>query len=119
MKHTVTITTPPERSGKYAIPDGGLCGNGDMSAILGNSGTGLRVYLAKCDLWMADEHRYTNGGIKPLGYVDFDIPADLYKNYYAEQRMDEGELFCCFKDGERFLHRKQSKSICKKISALP
>ncbi len=28
--------------------------------------------------------------------------------------MDEGELFCRFKDGERFLHRKQSKSICKK-----
>lgn len=103
MKHTVTITTPPTRSGKYAIPDGALCGNGDMSAILGSSGTGLRIYLAKCDLWMADEHRDNNGGIKPLGYVDFDVPEDLYKNYYVEQRMDKGELFCRFADGKKFV----------------
>lgn len=71
MKHTVTITTPPVRSGKYAIPDGALCGNGDMSAILGNSGTGLRIYLAKCDLWMADEHRDNNGGIYALRLCGF------------------------------------------------
>ncbi|MGN0519988.1 MAG: glycosyl hydrolase family 95 catalytic domain-containing protein [Candidatus Fimenecus sp.] len=103
MKHTVTITAPPARSGKYAIPDGALCGNGDMSAILGNSGTGLRVYLAKCDLWMANEHRDENGGIKPLGYVDFDVPKALYKNYYVEQRMDESELFCRFADSEKFV----------------
>lgn len=77
------------------------------------------AHSAKCDLWMADEHRDNNGGIKPLGYVDFDVPEALYKNYYVEQRMDEGVLYCRFKDGERFLHRKQSKSICKKISELP
>ncbi len=103
MKHTVTITTPPERSGKYAIPDGALCGNGDLSAVLGNSDAGLRVYLAKCDLWLANEHRDENGGIKPLGYVDFDISQNLYKNYYVEQRMDEGKLLCRFADSEQFV----------------
>lgn len=103
MKHTVIITEPPERSGKYAIPDGALCGNGDMSAILGSSENGLRVYLAKCDLWMANEHRDEKGGIKPLGYVDFEIPKALYKNYYVEQRMDEGELYCRFADENQFI----------------
>lgn len=39
----------------------------------------------------------------PLGYVDFDVPADLYKNYYAEQRMDKGELFCRFANGKKFV----------------
>lgn len=31
--------------------------------------------------------------------MPFPTAPDLYKNYYAEQRMDEGELFCRFKDG--------------------
>ncbi|MGN0528626.1 MAG: glycosyl hydrolase family 95 catalytic domain-containing protein, partial [Eubacterium sp.] len=43
---------------------------------------------------------------KPLGYVDFDISENLYKNYYAEQRMDEGEIFCRFADGKDFVEFK-------------
>lgn len=103
MKHTVVITTPPKRSGFESIPDGALNGNGDISVILGNSKSGMRVFIAKCDLWKANEHPNSDGGIKPLGYVDFDVSENLYKNYYAEQRMDEGEIFCRFADGEDFV----------------
>ena len=106
MKHTVVITTKPVRSGKESIPDGALAGNGDLSVILGNSDKGLRVYIAKCDLWKANEHPDSDGGIKPLGYVDFDIPENLYNNYYAEQRMDEGEIFCRFAHGEDYAEIK-------------
>ncbi|MGN0457798.1 MAG: glycosyl hydrolase family 95 catalytic domain-containing protein [Eubacterium sp.] len=106
MKHTVIITEKPERSGKESIPDGALTGNGDMSVILGSSEKGIRIFLAKCDLWKANEHPDSDGGIKPLGYVDFDIPENIYKNYYAEQRMDEGEIFCRFADGESFVEIK-------------
>ncbi|MGN0533103.1 MAG: glycosyl hydrolase family 95 catalytic domain-containing protein [Eubacterium sp.] len=102
MKHTAVITTPPKRCGKESIPDGALTGNGDMSAILGSSGNGMRVFIAKCDLWKANQHPESDGGIKPLGYVDFDIPEYLYNNYYVEQRMDESELFCRFAYGESF-----------------
>lgn len=106
MKHTVVITTKPVRSGKESIPDGALAGNGDLSVILGNSDKGLRIYIAKCDLWKANEHPDSDGGIKPLGYVDFDIPENLYNNYYAEQRMDEGEIFCRFAQGEDYAEIK-------------
>lgn len=106
MKHTVVITTKPKRSGKESIPDGALSGNGDLSVILGNSDRGLRVFIAKCDLWKANEHPDSDGGIKPLGYVDFDIPENLYNNYYAEQRMDEGELFCRFADDKDYVEIK-------------
>lgn len=102
MKHKVIITKKPERSGKESIPDGALAGNGDLSAILGNSEKGIRVFIAKCDLWKANEHPDSDGGIKPLGYVDFDIPEKLYNNYYAEQRMDEGEIYCHFSDGNNY-----------------
>ncbi|MGN1202732.1 MAG: hypothetical protein ACI4RF_05500, partial [Eubacterium sp.] len=106
MKHTVVITTPPKRSGVQSIPDGALAGNGDMSVILGNSKTGMRVFVAKCDLWKANEHPDSDGGIKPLGYVDFDVVENLYNNYYVEQRMDEGEIFCRFADEKDFVEIK-------------
>ncbi|MGN1124461.1 MAG: glycosyl hydrolase family 95 catalytic domain-containing protein [Eubacterium sp.] len=106
MKHTVIITAPPKRSGFQSIPDGALNGNGDMSVILGSSKSGMRVFIAKCDLWKANEHPDSDGGIKPLGYVDFDISKNLYNNYYAEQRMDDGEIFCRFSDGKDFVEFK-------------
>lgn len=101
MKHTAVITSPPVRSGKECIPDGAIAGNGDLSVILGGYEKGLRVFVAKCDLWSADERDKGNGGIKPLGYVDFEIPKNLYENYYAEQRMDEGEIFCRFAEADK------------------
>lgn len=103
MKHTVVITAPPKRSGSQSIPDGALAGNGDLSVILGNSESGMRVHVAKCDLWKANERPDSDGGIKPLGYVDLDVPQNLYAHYHAEQRMDEGELFCRFADGRDFV----------------
>lgn len=106
MKHTVVITDPPKRSGKQAIPDGALAGNGDLSVILGTYENGLRVYVAKCDLWHADEHDKVKGGIKPLGYVDFSIPNNLYSKYYVEQRMDTAELYCKFGDNKNAVEIK-------------
>ncbi|MGN0516302.1 glycosyl hydrolase family 95 catalytic domain-containing protein [Eubacterium sp.] len=106
MKHTVVITAKPERSGKESIPDGAVTGNGDLSVMLGNSEKGLRAFIAKCDLWKANEHPDSDGGIKPLGYVDFNICQKLYDNYYVEQRMDEGELFCRFADEKNYVEIK-------------
>lgn len=100
MKHTVVITKAPMRTGKDAIPDGALAGNGDLSVILGNFENGLRVYIAKCDLWEADPHDKARSGIKPLGYVDFNISKQLYSKYYVEQRMDNAEIYCKFGDIE-------------------
>lgn len=110
MKHTAYITTPPVRSGAQSIPDGALVGNGDLSAILGSSGNGLRVYIAKCDLWKANQDPGSDGGIKPLGYVDIDIPENLYAHYHVEQRMDEAELFCRFAHGQEFV--EVSVTVC-------
>ncbi|MGN0532428.1 MAG: glycosyl hydrolase family 95 catalytic domain-containing protein [Eubacterium sp.] len=106
MEHTVVITTKPKRPGKESIPDGAVTGNGDLSVMLGNSEKGMRVFIAKCDLWKANQHPDSDGGIKPLGYVDFDITKNLYDNYYVEQRMERGELFCRFADGKDYIEIK-------------
>ena len=102
MKHTAVIKTRPIRSGKFSTPDGALCGNGDIGVILGDQKNGMSCHISKADFWLANEKDFAYGGIKPVGTLNFDIPFELYENYYVEQRMDEGELFCRFSDGNRF-----------------
>ena len=95
MKHTLVITKRPERTGVGSVPDGAVCGNGDLTAVLGSSGSGVRIWLGKSDLWCASADA-GEGGVRPLAYVDINIPASLYAHYRAEQRMDEGQMaFIC------------------------
>ena len=94
-RHVLTLTQPPVRSGVTSIPDGAICGNGDLAVILGHAPDGVRLYLSKCDLWEGIE-RYDAGGIKPLGYIDVPVPSDLHAQYSVEQDMDRGEVYCRF-----------------------
>jgi len=98
MKHIVKINTRPEKSGCKSVPDGAINGNGDLGLILGNCENGMRIFISKTDLWQAYED-HDRGGLRPLGYIDIPVPAELYKNYYVEQDMDKGELRCIYKDG--------------------
>lgn len=102
MKHIAEIKKKPQLSGKQSVPDGAINGNGDLSVILGNSEKGMRIYFSKCDLWQGLEN-HDRGGLKPLGYIDIPVEAELYDNYYVQQDMDMGELRCEFKDGNRVL----------------
>ena len=95
MRHIFRLTHPPERSGKSSIPDGAICGNGDLAVILGRAPDGVRIYLSKCDIWEGIE-RYDAGGIKPLGFIDIPVSDALYEQYCVEQDMDLGELRCRF-----------------------
>lgn len=115
MKHTAVITSKPVRSGKFSIPDGAVNGNGDVGAVLGNHDGGLRVHFSKCDFWLAREQDDKEGGIKTAGVLDFDIPQELYNNYYVEQRMDTGEIFCRFADGEKFAELLIFVCACENI----
>lgn len=103
MEHTVVITQKPVLSGQQSIPDGAVCGNGDLAAILGNSGRGLRIFFGKNDLWCASTEAKA-GGIRPLGFVDIDIPSALYEKVYeAQMRMDKADILCQFRDGYQFI----------------
>jgi hypothetical protein len=74
MNKTVVITKMPKLSGKESTPDGALCGNGDIGIVLGNAENGLRIYVAKNDMWLFCENGRLPGGIKPIGYIDIEVP---------------------------------------------
>lgn len=98
MEHKVIINKKPVQSGKNSIPDGALNGNGDLCAILGNSPVGMRIYIAKSDIWELIDNCH-RGGIKPLGYADIVVPSDYYENYHVVQDMDKGEITASFSNG--------------------
>ena len=102
MRHIAVIMSPPRLSGSSSIPDGAITGNGDLAVILGNSPDGLRIFLSKTDVWHAVENE-SDGGLRPVGYVDIPVPPEMYAGYRAEQDMDEGVLRCEFSDGTRKL----------------
>jgi len=99
MKNTVIITKKPVRSGLFSQPDGAFAGNGDSQVILGNAPDGLRIFISKTDLWWCIED-HTKGGLRPLGYIDLPVPAEMYDNYYVEMDMDGGVIRCRFSAGK-------------------
>lgn len=96
MKHTVYINKKPVRTGKHSTPDGAICGNGDVGVVLGEYERCPALYIGKSDFWYGSEDSNFNGGIKPVGILKINIPTKIYNDYYVEQRIDEGELFCRF-----------------------
>ncbi|MBQ6067584.1 MAG: hypothetical protein IJK89_12290 [Clostridia bacterium] len=102
MRHVAIITSRPKRSGSSSIPDGAITGNGDLAVILGNSPEGLRVFLSKTDVWFAVEQE-SEGGLRPVGYIDIPVPRGMYRNYRVEQDMDLGLLRCGFSHGKKAL----------------
>lgn len=115
MKHIAIINKKPQLSGNNSIPDGAVAGNGDLAAILGNSESGLRIHLAKSDLWYEVEKHHT-GGIRPLGNADIAIPDDMYADYYAEQNADEGRVYCKFGNESRYI--EVTFTVCKTENLL-
>ena len=102
MRHIAVITEKPKLSGCNSTPDGAITGNGDLAVILGGFPGGLRIFLSKTDVWHAVETE-TEGGLRPVGYIDVPLPQALYDNYRAEQDMDAGVLRCRFAHGDRSL----------------
>lgn len=120
MNHIAVITKKPERSGKQSIPDGAVNGNGDLGIILGNSENGLRIYISKCDIWQGIE-KYNDGGLRPLGCIDIDVPEKLYDDYRVEQDMDKGEIRCSFGVTARVCRTENSimLEMSEKLDSVP
>ncbi|MFV0401438.1 MAG: glycosyl hydrolase family 95 catalytic domain-containing protein [Oscillospiraceae bacterium] len=81
-----SVTTPAN-----GVPDGPLCGNGDVGVVLGSAPGVLRFWLGKNDMWRAVPHAI-GGGMKPLGYLELSSPALWDAPFYAEQRMESAEI---------------------------
>ena len=115
MKHIITLHNKPQTSGKQSTPDGAITGNGDLAVILGSAPDGLRLYLAKSDLWYGAEGMDASG-MKPLGWIDVAVDPALYDRYHAQVDMDRGEMRCAFVQNERAC--RLTITVCKTENAV-
>ena len=115
MKHIITIHNKPLTSGQCSTPDGAITGNGDLAVILGNAPDGLRLYLAKSDLWYGAEG-VEKAGMKPLGWIDVPVEPALYDRYHVEVDMDKGEVRCAFGQSEAAC--KLNVTVCQTENAV-
>lgn len=90
-KHYSKSKHQPVYSGVSSNCDGSVSGNGDLCVITGAQDKGLRLYLSKIDLWHFVES-HDDGGLRPLGIIDVDLPAELLNQYTEIQNMDNGTI---------------------------
>lgn len=90
--YTAEFTHPPVKTPDPAVPDGPMCGNGDIGVTATASpGDGqVDFYLSKNDFWngLAIDRA---AGIRCYGFLRFHCPAD-FQEYSACQRLDTAEL---------------------------
>ena len=90
--YTAEFDRPPRRTPCSQVPDGPLCGNGDIgvaAAAAPEQGT-VDFYLGKNDIWNSLSVGETPG-MRCYGFLRFSCPGD-FKNFRARQRIDNAEL---------------------------
>ncbi len=78
----------------YKIPNGALCGNGDLGIVFDDDENGLFIHISKCDFWKFTPGAHKDGGIKTVGSIRFKN-IDL-SEYNIKQYFDRGMLNCTF-----------------------
>lgn len=90
--YTAEFDRPPFRTPCSQVPDGPLCGNGDIgvaAAAAPEQGT-VDFYLGKNDIWNSLSVGETPG-MRCYGFLRFSCPAD-FKYFRARQRIGTAEL---------------------------
>lgn len=89
MLHTLYIRGIPKRA-KYYFPSGGVCGNGDLCLMVGETEDVLTLHIAKSDFWKGLPGGRADGGIKAVGRLR--VRGIAPRRMTTEQRLDEGML---------------------------
>ncbi len=82
----------------YKIPEGAMCGNGDLGVVFDNDENDLVIHISKCDFWKFTPGVHKDGGIKTVG--DLRIGNINLENYNIKQYFDKGLLECKFGNTE-------------------
>jgi alpha-L-fucosidase 2 len=84
-KFKTLMDTPPRRVPSRDTVDGPLLGNGGLGAVISGAPESQRFWLGKNNFWrLRDGHR--QGGPRPLGGLEINIPALTGATYNIEQQ---------------------------------
>lgn len=103
------ITSIPAKNTDMKIPEGAMCGNGDLAVVFDNDDKNLIIHISKCDFWKFGSGAHGDGGIKTVGSLIIEN-VDLSK-YNIKQYFDKGLLQCEFGNMEMELFVAEENRI--------
>ncbi len=109
------ITSKPTKTTDVKIPEGAMCGNGDLAVVFDNDDKNLIIHISKCDFWKFCSGAHGDGGIKTVGNLiirDVDLEEYNIKQYY-----NKGLLQCKFGELEMELFVAPENKIYFDIKA--
>ena len=99
--------TPPANTPTNKVPDGAICGNGDMGMVLGGTPEKQVLYFSKNDFWKA-EKGYPNGGVCYVGQLQISSPDMSGASYHVEQSIADATLTGTFAKSEGLSYQLQA-----------
>ncbi|MFV0581044.1 MAG: trehalose hydrolase, partial [Parabacteroides gordonii] len=78
-------STPPSNTPTNKVPDGAICGNGDIGMVLGGTPDKQLFYFSKNDFWKA-QNGYPNGGVCYVGQLQISSSEMKGASYQVEQK---------------------------------
>lgn len=84
-------TSPPLKTPTNKVPDGAVCGNGDIGMVLGGTPEKQIFYFSKNDFWRA-QNGYPNGGVCYVGQLQVSSSTMDGASYHVEQRIADATI---------------------------
>ncbi|MEI6655306.1 MAG: hypothetical protein WCP45_11090 [Verrucomicrobiota bacterium] len=98
-QYKTAMEKPPGRVPSRDTVDGPLLGNGDLGAVISGKPEAQRFWIGKNNFWrLKDGHR--QGGPRPIGGLEIDIPALVDATYRVEQQFFPALTISRFSKGE-------------------
>lgn len=82
---------PPVKTPTNKVPDGAVCGNGDIGMVLGGTSGKQILYFSKNDFWKA-QNGYPDGGVCYVGQLQITSPAMDGASYHVEQTIADATI---------------------------
>jgi alpha-L-fucosidase 2 len=84
-------TAPPVNTPTNKVPDGAICGNGDIGMVLGGTPEDQTIYFSKNDFWKAKDG-YPDGGVCYIGQLHILSPEMAGAKYHVVQRISDATI---------------------------
>lgn len=87
--------SPPTNTPTNKVPDGAVCGNGDIGMVLGGTPEKQIFYFSKNDFWKA-QNGYPNGGVCYVGQLQISSPIMEGASYHMKQILVDATIHGSF-----------------------
>lgn len=89
-------SSAPKKTPINKVPDGAICGNGDIGMVVGGTPDNQVLYFSKNDFWKAQKG-YPDGGVCYIGQLRISCPSMSGASYQMKQTIADATLKGVFK----------------------